>query len=64
MDFSGVSTVSSSFIDELVAKLIIRYGIIRFNQLFAIRGMNETVSHLCERSVYMRISEEWGRLKQ
>lgn len=64
LDFSGVSTVSSSFIDELVAKLIIRYGIIRFNQLFAIRGMNETVSHLCERSVYMRISEEWGRLKQ
>ena len=64
LDFSGVSTVSSSFIDELVAKLIIRYGFLRFSQIFAIRGMNETVSHLCERSVYMRISEEWGRLKR
>ncbi|SHJ04712.1 protein of unknown function [Anaerovibrio lipolyticus DSM 3074] len=64
LDFSGVATVSSSFIDELVAKLIIHYGLLRFNQIFAIRGMNETVSHLCERSVYMRISEEWGLLKQ
>lgn len=59
MDFSKVATVSSSFIDEFVAKMFLQLGLLRFNQMIAIKGMNETVHYLCERSVYMRINEEW-----
>lgn len=59
LDFSNIATVSSSFIDELVAKLIIEMGIISFNQMIMLGGINETVKYLCERSVYMRIFEEW-----
>lgn len=49
----------SQCIDELVAKLIIEMGIISFNQMIMLIGINETVKYLCERSVYMRIFEEW-----
>ncbi len=61
LDFSKVATVSSSFIDELIAKMVLQLGLLQFNQLIAIKGMNETVRYLCERSVYMRINEEWGK---
>jgi hypothetical protein len=60
LDFSHVKTASSSFIDELVAKLILHYGIVDFNNLIKIHGMNDTIKFLCERSVYMRISETWS----
>lgn len=59
LDFSNIVTVSSSFIDELVAKLIIEMGIISFNQMIMLGGVNETVKYLCERSIYMRIFDEW-----
>ena len=61
LDFSKVATVSSSFIDELVAKMVLQLGLLQFNQMIAIKGMNDTVRYLCERSVYMRINEEWNR---
>lgn len=60
LDFTKVSTVSSSFIDELIAKLVLEFGFIRFNQVITIKGMNETIRHLCNRSIYMRIYEEWA----
>lgn len=59
LDFSQITTVSSSFIDEFIAKMVIEMGIINFNQIVLIKGMNDTVRHLCERSIYMRIFEEW-----
>ena len=59
LDFSQVHTVSSSFIDEFIGKLVIKMGFIKFNSLIRIENMNETVAFLCERSLYMRISEEW-----
>lgn len=59
LDFSKIATVSSSFIDEFIAKMIIEMGIVTFNQMVSIVGMNDTVKHLCERSIYMRIFEEW-----
>lgn len=59
LDFSDVKTVSSSFIDELIAKLVLFLGFIDFNMLIKITGMNDTIKFLCERSLYMRIHDEW-----
>lgn len=60
LDFTNVETVSSSFIDELIAKLVLDFGFVGFNQLITIKGMNETIRHLCNRSIYMRIYDEWS----
>lgn len=60
LDFTGVKTVSSSFIDELIAKLIIKLGPVKFNQSIRIVNMNDSVRFLCERSIYMRIHSEWS----
>lgn len=60
LDFSRVQAVSSSFIDEFIAKLFLKMGIIRFNQRIRISQMNENIAFLCERSVYMRITEAWN----
>lgn len=59
LDFSDVKTISSSFIDELIAKLVLSLGFIDFNMLIRITGMNDTIKFLCERSLYMRIHDEW-----
>ncbi len=59
LDFTGITSVSSSFIDELIAKLVLELGLVRFNQVISIKGMNDTIRFLCERSSYMRIYEEW-----
>lgn len=61
LDFSRVATVSSSFIDELIAKMILELGLVRFNQIVSLKEMNDTVRFLCERSSYMRIYEEWQK---
>ena len=59
LDFEGIKNVSSSFIDELSAKLILEFGLVQFMQLFVISNMNEDIRYLCNRSIYMRIHEEW-----
>ncbi len=59
LDFANVQACSSSFIDEFVAKLITEIGILKFNESVKIVNMNKTVSHLCERSVFMRIHQSW-----
>lgn len=61
LDFSGVKNVSSSFIDELIAKLIIDFGIIEFTRIFQIVNMNDDIRYLCNRSIYMRIHDEWEK---
>ena len=64
LDFSKVKMASSSFVDEFLAKMLIDLGVITFNQMLRISGMNSTVKHLSERSIYMRIAEEWGKTQQ
>jgi len=61
LDFTHVQTVSSSFIDEFMAKLVLDLGFAKFNELIRISGMNERVTFLFERSLYMRISTEWNK---
>lgn len=63
LDFIGVKTVSSSFIDEFIAKMIVRLGITKFNQVVRIINMNEDVRFLCDRSIYMRIHDDWANKK-
>lgn len=59
LDFSNVHNVSSSYIDEFIAKLVIKMGFYRFNQMVKIIGMNETIEHLCNRAISMRVYDEW-----
>lgn len=63
VDFAEIESVSSSFIDEFIAKMIKELGIVKFNQCIKIRGMCETVEYLCNRSIFMRIADEWQQRK-
>lgn len=40
LDFSGVAVISSSFADELIAKLFLNLGLFQFNNLVKIRGLD------------------------
>lgn len=62
LDFSNVQNVSSSFIDEFIAKLVVKAGFYKFNQMFRLHGMKPTIEHLCNRAVAMRIYGEWGNI--
>ena len=64
LDFSRVQTVSSSFIDEFIAKMVLDIGFLNFNSLINLKNMNPSVSFLCQRSLYMRIHEEWKDKKE
>ncbi|MBQ7255158.1 MAG: DUF4325 domain-containing protein [Oscillospiraceae bacterium] len=61
LDFSNVKSASSSFLDEFLAKLVLDLGIITFCQTVKLTGMDDTIKYLSERSMYMRIFQEWGR---
>ena len=60
LDFGSVKTVSSSFIDELIAKMVLDLGFVLFNSRIRITNMTEEVRYLCERSLYMRIHDAWS----
>ena len=64
LDFKNVKAVSSSFIDELVAKLVLDLGFIAFNSAIRLANMTDDIAYLCERSLYMRIHDSWKTSKE
>lgn len=60
IDFSDVIVVSSSFIDEFIAKMYVKLGAVEFNQIITLTNMNDTIVHLCNRAIAMRINQEWN----
>jgi hypothetical protein len=56
LDFTGISIISSSFADELVGKLMVEYGIYKFNNLFRLKGLNDINQAIVQRSVSQRLS--------
>ncbi len=62
LDFSSVKACSSSFIDEFIAKLMVEIGPLEFNKTIKIINMNQLVSHLCERSILMRMHQSWQEI--
>lgn len=59
IDFSDIMIVSSSFIDEFIAKMVIRLGYVQFNQYISLINMNDELAYLCNRAVAMRTNQEW-----
>lgn len=59
IDFAGVNIMSSSFADELIAKLFIDLGLFQFNKLISIIGLENdpTQQSILQRSVLQRINE-------
>jgi len=60
IDFEGISVISSSFSDEFVGKLVIKYGFYGFIQAFRLKNMNEIVQTVLNRSVSQRMAENFG----
>lgn len=60
LDFSGV-VISSSFADELIAKLLMEMGLFQFNNLIKIKGMDKSMQLVLQRSVFQRIIEEYSK---
>lgn len=58
LDFSGVEVISSSFADELIAKLFLSLGLFQFNNLIKIRGLDSSQQNILQRSVLQRIIED------
>lgn len=58
LDFSGVAVISSSFADELIAKLFLNLGLFQFNNLVKIRGLDASQQMILQHSVLQRIIED------
>lgn len=58
LDFSGVEVISSSFSDELMAKLFLQLGLFQFNNLIRIKGLDQSQQGILQRSVLQRILED------
>lgn len=61
LDFDGISISSSSFADELIAKLIIELGLFQFNNIVKLRNMNVSQQQILQRSVVQRLIEEYSK---
>ena len=57
LDFSGIAVISSSFADELIGKLLVRFGFYQFNHYFRLQNMNNIVQAIVHRSVSQRMAE-------
>jgi hypothetical protein len=55
LDFKEVAIISSSFADELIAKLLLELGLFQFNNLILLRGMNVQEQNILQRSVIQRL---------
>ncbi len=59
LDFSNINVVTSSFIDELVAKLLVELGLFQFNRYIKLTNMSTTIQQTLQKSVIQRIIEEY-----
>lgn len=59
LDFEGISVVTSSFIDELVAKLLVELGLFQFNRYIKLVNMSGLLQQTLQKSVIQRIIEEY-----
>lgn len=58
LDFTGIAVISSSFADELLAKLLLSLGLFSFNNLIKIKGLDQSQQNILQRSVLQRIAED------
>ncbi|OMG54698.1 hypothetical protein BJN45_05670 [Azonexus hydrophilus] len=56
IDFSDVALISSSFADELIAKLFVEVGAISFMSRFKFSGVSSTVKSLIDRAIAQRVA--------
>lgn len=59
LDFNGIAVISSSFADELIAKLFCDLGLFQFTQVIQITGLNDTQQSVLQHSVIQRIIENY-----
>jgi len=57
LDFDGVTFCSSAFIDELVGKLIVRYGFLSFTQKVKLVNVRGLSAQLVNHSIAQRLVE-------
>ncbi len=60
LDFEGVAVVSSSFADELIAKLLLELGLFQFNNIIKLKGLDNSQQNILQRSVIQRLLEEFN----
>lgn len=58
LDFTGISVISSSYADELLAKLFCALGLFQFNRIIKIIGLTEEQQLILQKSVIQRIIED------
>jgi anti-anti-sigma regulatory factor len=60
LDFDGVN-ISSSFADELIAKIFMEMGLFQFNNAIRIRNMDKSQQLILQRSVMQRIIDDFKK---
>lgn len=60
IDFEGVNVVASSYIDELIAKLLTELGLFQFNRRISLHNMTELLQKTLQKSVIQRIIEDYS----
>lgn len=64
VDFTGVEVMSSSFADELIAKMILEMGLFQFNQMIRLRGLDQSQQIILQKSVIQRLIESINERQQ
>ena len=57
LDFYGVEFCSSAFIDELVGKLLVRYGFLDFTQKVSLVNVRGLSAQLVNHSIVQRMAD-------
>lgn len=57
IDFEGINFLSSSFADELLGKLLVKFGLINFMQIFELVNISSSNKVVINRSVQQRMAQ-------
>lgn len=64
LDFSGVAVISSSFADELIAKLLMELGLYQFNRVIRLKNLDSSLQNILQRSVIQRFIEDFNQSQE
>ncbi len=59
LDFAGINLISSSFADELIGKIIAKYGFVLFTKKFQIENLTPLNISVLNRSVQQRMAQSY-----
>lgn len=57
IDFFGTNVISSSYADELIARLFVTLGLFQFMELISLKNLDYSKQVIIQKAIYQRVQD-------